>query len=372
MNERGRISARLGRLVIAFEGVNEISRHVVDEIVAALPPTDDAPHLVFRFVPKAASQPSTVRTTTRGLIVDLPEKEGEKTFTVAARPRFPDFVIGSDLAIKFLEMNYLSLNELRAKNFVYKLFNWAIQLYQLDLGQSFIHASALTKGGRTLAVLGKGGVGKTSAMLKLCLEDGWQYLSDDLAVIDESGTIYRSPARMQVYAYNTQGEADLERRLMQNRSPFDRLQWSLRRRLFGIAKVRRRVSAEFLFGAEGVAKSAKLSELVFLERNSKPGVLVSEITDVRAAERMAPIVMNEIKAYLDVHTEVERVDPGRLPSPATLEERTRELLRRSFSHARAKLMTVGPEVGPRELAQALRGLIGAPAHGAAASAVSQK
>jgi hypothetical protein len=204
------------------------------------------------------------------------------------------------------------------------------------------------------------------------LEDGWQYLSDDLAVIDDSGTIYRSPARMQVYAYNTQGEAALERRLMRDRGPFDRLQWSLRRRLLGIAKVRRRVSAEFLFGAEGVAESAKLTELVFLERNSTPGLAINDITDIRAAERMAPIVMNEIKAYLDVYRQVEPVDPGCLPSPAELEERTRGLLRRAFSQARTKLMTVGPEIGPRELAQALRRLVGASSAGAAASAHSQK
>jgi hypothetical protein len=355
MDAGTRTTVRLGRLTIAFEGMNKISRHVVDELAVALPPSHDAPRLIFRFVTAPPRRKEGVRIDSlRGVIVDLSEKANERTYEVAPRRMAPDFVPGSDLAIKALEMNYLTLDELRAKNFVYKLFNWAVQLEQLELGQSFIHASAITKSGRTLAVLGEGGVGKTSAMLKLCLEDGWRYLSDDLAVIDDSGIVYRSPARLQVYAYNTKGDANLERRLLRERGVFDRLQWSLRRRLLGRAKVRRRVSAEFLFGAGGVAESAELNELVFLERAKTPGLTWKDMTPLEAAARMAPIIMNEIKAYAGVYAELGEGPSGTLPSLGKLEARTRDVLGRAFSRVSTRLMTAGPEIVPPDLARALR------------------
>ena len=84
------------------------------------------------------------------------------TFDVSLKHLFPDWFPGSNFAIKVLEMNCLTLDELRAKNFLYKLFNWSVQAKQLSLGQSFIHASALIKDNSTIAILGEGGVGKTT------------------------------------------------------------------------------------------------------------------------------------------------------------------------------------------------------------------
>jgi hypothetical protein len=298
----------------------------------------------------------------------LPEPGAERVFSVAVRSPLPSWFIGSDVLVRALDMNYLTLHELLAKNFLYKLFNWVVQLHQLELGQTFVHASAITRGGRSLAVLGKGGVGKTSAMIKLCMEDGWQYLSDDLAAIDDSGIVYRSPARIQIYAYNTKGDPMLEQRLMDRRSALDHLQWSLRRRLLGPSKVRRRVPAEFLFGVDGVGSSAKLTDLVFLERVPSAGLSVKDTTAAEVAERMAPIVMNEIKSYVGVQAQAEQRARGLLPSPAEVESRTREALERASSHAAAKLMSAGPEIGPNDLADALRRMFEASASSASVNA----
>lgn len=361
MTAHGQIAVKLGRLRIAFDGVNKISQPVIDELAAPLPATHETPHLIFRFVSNIANETKAVPINVlRGVIADFTATGDQSTLQVAARPLAPDWVIGSDLAIKALEMNFLTLDELRAKNFVYKLFNWTVQIRQLELGQSFIHASALTKNKRTIAVLGKGGVGKTSAMLKLCSENDWRYLSDDLAVIDDDGVAYRSPARLQVYAYNTQGYPQLEQRLLHGRTLFDRLQWSLRRQLLGVNKVRRRVSAEFLFGKDGVVKAAPLTDLFFLERGTAPGVALSDLSAEDAAARMAPIVMDEIKPYAEIYRETEAIAPGALPSPEDVEEKTRDILQRAFSRATAKLLRAGPEVGPDELAQTLSEIADAP------------
>ncbi len=358
MNANGQTIVNLGRLNIAFEGDNRFSNHVLNEIAAALPKTDNPPQLTFRFVPDIDARDNSIRIDAlRGVIAGLHAEHTGRMLDIAPRPMAPDRVIGSNLAIKALEMNFLTLDALRAKNFVYKLFNWAVQIEQLSLGQSFIHASALTKNRRTIAVLGKGGVGKTSAMLKLCIQDGWRYLSDDLAVVDDAGVVYRSPAHLQVYAYNTEGDAPMERRLMRGRILFDRLHWRIRRRLLGNAKVRRRVSAEFLFGAENVARSASLTDVLFLQRGGAPGLAITKMAPQDAADRITPIIMNEIKAYFPIYHEVAARKPELLPSPEDIENKTRTVLEHAFENVQAKLMTAGPDAEPDDLANAIRDLV---------------
>ncbi len=347
----------LGRLPILFAGGGPISRHITGEIAAALPRSKQPAGLAFRFVERLkGSQNAVSLTPLRSAGVQLLKTNNCLTFEIEFRPMFPRWLPGVDLGVKTIDMNYLSLDALRAKNFLYKLFNWAAQIAQINLHQSFMHASAVTNGERTLAVLGKGGVGKTTAMLKLCLEGGWRYLSDDLAAIDENGVIYRAPARLQIYAYNTQNETALEQRLLNERNALDKLHWRVRRKMLGANKVRRRISAEELFGLQGVADKARLTDLIFLERRDAPGVEIDDIGHIQAAARMAPIVMDEIKTYRESYAVAEATAPGLLPDPETVQDATAAILKMAFSQASAYLIKAGPDTQPDDLARAMRGI----------------
>jgi hypothetical protein len=78
--------------------------------------------------------------------------------------------------------------------------------------------------GHAVALAAWGGVGKTSLMLQLVQHRGWQFLADDLAVLDDSGAVYRSPWRIPVYAHSLDGKGELRRRLFTGRGLVDRLQ----------------------------------------------------------------------------------------------------------------------------------------------------
>src|SRR5690606_22968318 len=94
-------------------------------------------------------------------------------------------------------------------------------------GQTYVHASGFEKKGLGVAVFAHGGIGKTTSMLKMVREDGWKFLSDDLAVIDAQGVMWRSPKRMQIYAYNLLGQRPLQKDLFRGRSLADRMSWWL-------------------------------------------------------------------------------------------------------------------------------------------------
>src|SRR4029078_8606315 len=103
--------------------------------------------------------------------------------------------------VKSRDWNFLLPTEQLAKNFMSDVFDYLTQIKKLEVGQSSIHASSFTKDDRTVVVAAWGGIGKTTSMLKLVAEDNWNFLSDDLGIIDETGFIYRSPKKMQIYAY---------------------------------------------------------------------------------------------------------------------------------------------------------------------------
>jgi len=72
------------------------------------------------------------------------------------------------------------------------------QVFPADLSQ-------IIGGKRTLLFMAGGGVGKTSTLLKAQdARDRIEALSsDDLAVMYETGTVFRTPQKMQVYAYTS-------------------------------------------------------------------------------------------------------------------------------------------------------------------------
>ena len=63
------------------------------------------------------------------------------------------------------------------------VFDYLTQLANVELGQSYLHASSFERDGQGVAMAAWGGVGKTTAMLKLVGEHGWRFLSDDLNLI---------------------------------------------------------------------------------------------------------------------------------------------------------------------------------------------
>lgn len=354
---------RLGRLAVQVDGLGRVAEHVRAELSQALPVADREPHLRVVFVERLTAGVAPLLRT-RALTVGVrgaPESP-LMSVEIAADTGFLDRLPGYASYRRVRDWNYLTPAETVAKDVVYTVFDWSTQLRQIGLGQSYIHASAMTKDGRTLVVMGKGGVGKTSSMLKLSITQGWRYLSDDLAVIDDGGRVYRSPKRLQIYAYNTQGEPEIERCLLHGRSLLDRTQWRLRRRVFGPKLVRRRVAADRLLGASGVGTSGTVTDLVFLERSGDtPDSVAQAMTVQDAADRMADIVMDEIEPYSEVSAAACRLglSPGplRLPRPAELRGATRDVLLRALAHTRPVLLTVGAHASPSLLQSALERLL---------------
>ncbi|MEN8376774.1 MAG: hypothetical protein ABFS34_15205 [Gemmatimonadota bacterium] len=250
--------------------------------------------------------------------------------------------------------NYLLPSEKVTKNFMYNVFDHLTQIAGLALGQSYVHASSFERDGRAVAVVAWGGVGKTSSMLKLVTESGWRFLSDDLALVDDEGVLWRTPKRLQVYAYNVEGQPELCGALMRGRSPVDRANWRLRARMLGPDRVRRRVSAEQLLGPDRVAKQGRLSEALFMERADVAQVTCSPLDTEGLVRRAAATLLRETQPMADL---VAAMHSGGwtpvLPGIERFMEDTRAVLRRGFDGVPAHLVRVPLDAGPDQLADFL-------------------
>ena len=355
---------KMGRLAIGFEGSGPIANEIDAELREGLPAADAAePDVEFRFLPELPAMPfrrngsaligsDRIRVQRGGYLYEPAMRDGRVGVKLAASPADGNKMKGlRGAARRFRDWNYLDQNQSVAKNFMYDIFDWTTQLAQLQLGQSFMHASSMTSGDRGMAVVGWGGVGKTTSLLKLVIENGWKFLSDDLGIIDDAGNITRAPKRLQVYGYNVEGQAALRERVLQERTVLDQLSWSYMLRRRGGKGVRRRISPQDLFGDAGLGTGAKLTDLIYLERTDGDRPTLHDIDSEEVARRMSAIVMAEIEPYGAICREAEAGGASFMRHPAEVQEQTRQVLGKAFSSARTRLVRVGKNADPNSLTE---------------------
>jgi hypothetical protein len=256
------------------------------------------------------------------------------------------------------DWNFLSSAETHAKNFMYGVFDYLTHIAQLQLGQSYIHASSLERNGEGTAIVAWGGIGKTSAALKLITEHGFRFLSDDLGLVDDAGTIWRTPKRLQVYAYNLEGEERLRSMLLDGRSAIDRASWAWKLQRRGPKGVRRRVTAEELFGAESVAHSAPLKRVFCLERGDSRDFEARPITTEELTHRAAEVVMHEIEPFSIVSRALHSGHHSPiLPTQDQVVVATRSVLQRAFNDIPVLSIRIPLATPPATLAKYLLSLL---------------
>lgn len=359
-------SYQLGRLRFNISGKDKILIHLINELESIEIDFNHSNLIEFNFgTPKNQLKNgvyvSPVICSENQLIVDqgifnysLEEIDNKFEVILKTKPLSYKKTLLPKLA-RQIDWNYLLPTEQLAKNFMYGVFDYLTQIKNLTVGQSYIHASSFQKGNQAVAVVAWGGIGKTTAMLKLVQEHDWKFLSDDLGIIDEDGYIYRSPKKMQIYAYNLEGEQILRNNLLKDRDLLDKLNWHYKKYRKGIKGVRRRVSAEELFGANLVAKKAKLTNVFFIERTNINQISSEIISVSNLAHRSAKTVMSEIEPYHQYETAIYSVQTNSIiPKYEIQLKNTINMLKQAFKNLTPVLVKIPLKASPDDLAEYLR------------------
>ncbi len=254
---------------------------------------------------------------------------------------------------RFLDWTYHTDNSRSAKHFVYEMFDYLSQIAQLQVDQTYLHASAVGHGSTATIFAAWGGIGKTSAMLQLVKRYGCQFLADDLAVIHRDGMVYRHPKRMQIYAYNLIGMPQLDRALHDGRSSLDKLSWRFHLRLRGTAKVRRRVAAEGLFDAEEIGSQAKVERVLWLTRTDSRSSTMRDLSLDEFVHRAAWTLVDELNPFAKISAAVQATGSDLLPTVEALVGDTSEVLAEGFANLPLQLVSLPEHTTPQELADYL-------------------
>lgn len=257
--------------------------------------------------------------------------------------------------LRFKNWNFLAPGEILAKNFMYDIFDFITQIKNVEINQSYIHASVVNKKDKAVAFIAWGGIGKTTALLKLILEHGWKYLSDDLCIINKDGVVFRSPKKMQIYAYNIKGQDKLKNILLKNRTIIDKINWYYKKFRRGEKGVRRRVSAEELFVPEAISANAKLTDAFLMERAEIDSFQENYLSPKELAKKAAIIVINEINPFFHLSNAVYSVqDESIIPRCEELKKNTERILLQAFSSVNLKLIKIPVNANPDELTEYLK------------------
>jgi hypothetical protein len=356
---------RLGRLGFSIDGTGDVVDAINDEF-ASLPACEsESVRLKFRFSdgPLRTLVDSTKVADFR--FSDLGFEAGSKTlrfqalakddgaFDIDLSPRQKSVV--SKAINRLRHWNYLYPHERLANSFMYNVFDFMSQMGHLSTGSSYIHASSFERDGRRVALAAWGGIGKTTVMLKMILEGDWRFLSDDLGLIDDAGTLYMTPKRMQIYGYNLAGEPKIQNALLGNRSPFDKAAWKYKLAMDGPKGVRRRVSAEDLFGNAKVGQGGPLTDLFYIERTDVQSIISEPADAERVTAKCATILLKELQPYTDIAIAMHSTwRSPTLPDVNEMFERSRQVLARAFKGVPATYVQVPIEAGPDDLADFFR------------------
>jgi hypothetical protein len=187
-------------------------------------------------------------------------------------------------------------------------------------------------------------------LLKLVSEYNWKYLSDDLCIINKEGILFRSPKKMQIYAYNVSGQVKLKKMLLSGRTILDKTNWNYKKFRRGEKGARRRVSAEELFGYKAVAEKAKLTDAFLLQRAEVDNFKEDYLSVEELAKRATITVINEINPYFNIVNAVYSAqDKSIIPRYEELAKKTENVLIQAFPSVNLKLIKIPINANPDEL-----------------------
>jgi hypothetical protein len=197
------------------------------------------------------------------------------------------------------------------KRFVFYVYVPTLQLCAMKKGASFTHSSAIEKEGNAILFPAWGGIGKTGLMSSF-LSEGWQFLSDDLCLIDEKGAANLHPLPMHLYKYHEIQNPELIQNMFKQLSFNDRLVW----KIFGYVKKADRlvrwVNPEKVFGLEKISEEGKIAEVIHLHRHQNvDGFLLEEVSASELAGLMTSTILDEINnlaSYSIIYNSVHKSD----------------------------------------------------------------
>jgi hypothetical protein len=280
---------------------------------------------------------------------------GQSVGTVWLRvPRF-DLAVGAGLKVDLFQRaessiwldwrtwlglgNSVELEQI--EQFAGDVMPFLVECGLLNSGCSLAHAAAMAVGDEALLVAGGSRVGKTSALLLAVLKGKAKFLADDQAIMDQTGVVHLNPMPVRLYDDNLRCSPQL--------SKFDSLAAKLRRRVYRSATMRW-IRPQDVFGAEKLAHSARLAEVILLIQGSSDRFDFRPASPDETAGLCGTMIADELHGF------AEQIADGNaiLPTETAMCDAIRRIFESAFAGKGCGVVTVPPRGDPDELVRFAR------------------
>lgn len=166
-----------------------------------------------------------------------------------------------------------------------------------DEEKILIHSSGFVKDNKGILIGGTGGSGKTSLELELCLNQGYSFTNDDIAVVNSNAEVLPNLAHPKIYGYNLIDNNRLKKNLLKNKSLLDITQWHLKSKILDSSKVRRRLFLRDNF--KYTSQKIKLSKYFILMKEEREGIIAEKISSQKAAQLHLNVIIAEYNQLIN-------------------------------------------------------------------------
>jgi hypothetical protein len=182
----------------------------------------------------------------------------------------------------------------RVRGFCFSGYVPMLQLALMNHASTLCHSSAVERDGRVILFPAWGGVGKTGLMSQY-VGQGWNFLADDVCVLQSDGRASIHPLPLHIYKYHEQQCGDLVDRMLRKSTPLDRKLWRFFGRWKQPHKMVRWVKPAHVFGEDRLSRGGKVAKAFYLHRTQASDAYRHEPLDpAELATRMASNVFDEI------------------------------------------------------------------------------
>lgn len=196
-------------------------------------------------------------------------------------------------AFRLAHPGHQSQDEYLATLFNSEILIGLTQLLGLGVGQTYVPAVTLGRAERTFCVVAGGAMGKTGTALRLCSRGDWKYISDDLALVSEDGTVSSTWQQVEIAPRNLLGDHCVAHNLLDSRSWDDRFAWRVRSR-YRPRGLRRYASSSQALGGNALSAPSRLTDIIVVMRADVDEAMTSPVSPAEMASMVGELLMRDI------------------------------------------------------------------------------
>jgi hypothetical protein len=223
---------------------------------------------------------------------------------------------------------YIKFEKSLILKFIKKVINWEYTTREEKIGQIVferllvpstfffpkyfpVHCACfLSPNNKVVLIGGTGGVGKTSAEIEFCLNRGYKFLCDDIAILNVNGELYPNYSFPKIYGYNIVDNYKMKKIVFHNRSLLDKISWVIQKWVLGTAKVRRKINPEAVYSIP-IGNNFPVHSFFILALEFRDDFIISRISPETATQLNLNVIRTEYAQFfnhIDWHLFNKRVD----------------------------------------------------------------